>query len=79
MFNMMFNPAAKIIVITSDTYTARNEYLFASALGNEIHYFFGPSKVRPNRPGKHDPVAFVADFDFDLRKNRRDLIRALAG
>jgi len=78
MFTMMFNPDARIIIVTSDAYTARNEYLFASARGNEIHYFFGTSTIPP-KPGKHDPVAFVADFDFDLRGSKRALRAAIKG
>ncbi|MFO6451281.1 MULTISPECIES: glycosyltransferase family 61 protein [unclassified Aeromicrobium] len=78
MFNMMFNPDARVIVITGDAYTARNEHLFAAANGNEIHYFFGTSTIRP-RPGKHDPVAFVSDFAFDLRGSRKALEAAIGG
>lgn len=78
MFNMMFNPHARVIVIASDAYTARNEHLIAAARGNELHYFFGTSSVTP-RPGKHDPAAFVADFDFDLRAHGKALKRAASG
>jgi len=76
MFNMMFNPDARIIIVTSDAYTARNEHLFAAARGNEIHYFFGSSTIPP-KPARHDRVSFVADFDFDLRGRRGALAASI--
>ena len=61
MFNMMFAPTARVIVISSQNYNAENEYLIAAANGNEIHYFLdGRPKSRPRsgavRSDHLDPV-----------------------
>ncbi len=76
MFTMMFNPDAKIIVVSGDSYIAENEYLFASANGNEIHYFWGASHHQ-SPDGRFDATAFHSDFDLDLKAHRKELKRVL--
>ena len=76
LFNMMFNPAAKIVVLASQSYLAANEYLFAAAGGNEIHYFWAsPSVVHPENTFSVD--AYRSDFEFPLDLHRRELRLAL--
>lgn len=77
MFNMMFSPQAKIILIAGDSYTAENEYLIAAANGNEVHYFWGESKVQ-SKDERHDPVAFASDFHFNVRRHRKNLRAVLS-
>lgn len=76
MFTMMFNPDAKIILVSGDSYIAANEYLFASANGNEIHYFWGASHHQ-SADGRFDATAFHSDFDFDLKTHGKALKRVL--
>ena len=77
LFNMMLNPRARIVVLSSRSYVAANEYLFASAAGHEIHYFWAPPLV--DQPGDGFTVdAYRSDFEFNLDEHRAELIRALA-
>jgi capsular polysaccharide biosynthesis protein len=77
LFNMMLNPAARIVVLSSRSYVAANEYLFASAAGHELHYFWAPPFV--DQPGDGFTVdAYRSDFEFNLDEHRAELIKALA-
>jgi capsular polysaccharide biosynthesis protein len=77
LYNMMFNPSAKVVVLTSQNYVAANEYLLASAGGNEIHYFWAPALVEaPSRGFSVD--AYRSDFEFPLEQHRDALLRVLA-
>ena len=77
LFNMMVNPAARIVVLSSRSYVAANEYLFASAAGQEIHYFWSAPQV--DQPGQGFSVdAYRSDFEFTLDEHRAELIEALA-
>lgn len=75
MFNMMFAPHAKVLIITSDGYAATNEMLLSAANGNDITYLWGSAETRPIRMGRHDPASFRADFAVDLHAHRRQLRR----
>lgn len=76
MFSMMFAPQARVILLASNAYTAQNEYLFAAANGNEIHYFWGDSLVP--RGERWSMEAFSSNFTFDLAAHRGDLDKLLA-
>lgn len=77
LFNMMLNPEARIVVLSSRSYVAANEYLFASAAGQEIHYFWSAPLV--DQPGEGFSVdAYRSDFEFTLDEHRAELIKALA-
>lgn len=77
VFNMMLNPDARIVVLSSRSYVAANEYLFASAAGHEIHYFWAPPLV--DQPvGGFAVDAYRSDFEFNLDEHRAELIKALA-
>lgn len=76
LFSMMFNPGAKIIVLTSRSYVAANEYLIASAAGHQIDYFWAPALVE--HPGSGFSVdAYRSGFTFPLDEHRAALISAL--
>lgn len=75
MFNAMFAPGAKLVIISGDSYTAENEHLIAAANGNELHYFWGRSDI-PMPEKSFSLPAFTSAFDFDLRRHRRALVRA---
>ncbi|KQV75253.1 hypothetical protein ASC61_09700 [Aeromicrobium sp. Root344] len=77
LFNMMLNPEARIVVLSSRGYVAANEYLFASAAGHEIHYFWAPPLV--DQPeGGFTVDAYRSDFTFNLDEHRAELVKALA-
>ncbi|KAA1395245.1 glycosyltransferase family 61 protein [Aeromicrobium ginsengisoli] len=77
LFNMMLNPEARVVVLSSRGYVAANEYLFASAAGHEIHYFWAPPLV--DQPADGFTVdAYRSDFTFNLDEHRAELIQALA-
>ncbi|WP_019136649.1 glycosyltransferase family 61 protein [Cellulomonas massiliensis] len=73
MFNMMFAPGARVIVISGDSYTAANEELFAAANANDIHFFWGRSLV-PTVGGRYDVKAFKSNWTFDLPRFRDELL-----
>lgn len=75
MFNMMFAPQAKILVLTSDGYAATNELLLAAANGNDLTYVWGPAETRPIKMGRHDKASFRANFSIDLDAHRSTLQR----
>ncbi|MFI5429580.1 glycosyltransferase family 61 protein [Aeromicrobium sp. UC242_57] len=76
LFNMMFSPSARIVILTSQNYVAANEYLFASATGNEIHYFWAcPQVERPEHGNSVD--AYRSDFTFPLDEHREALTKVL--
>lgn len=77
LFNMMLNPRARIIVLSSRSYMAHNEYLFASAAGHEIHYFWAPPLVE-QPVGGFAVEAYRSDFEFNLDEHRAELVKALA-
>lgn len=77
LFSMMLNPEARIVVLSSRAYVAANEYLFGSAAGHELHYFWAPPLV--DQPeGGFAVEAYRSDFVFNLDEHRAELIEALA-
>ena len=77
LFNMMFAPSAKVLVISGDSYDAQNEHLIAGANGNEIHYFWGSSLVSRPLSGRFSLPAFMSDFNFNLGRFRDDLLQSI--
>jgi capsular polysaccharide biosynthesis protein len=73
MFNVLHcDQLNAMIVLSQERYTARNELLFAAALGADIHYFWStPDLGRPSEGGKATP--YYADWDFDFARNKADL------
>ena len=75
---MMLSDVPRRILISSDSYTARNEFLIASVLGGSLDVFWGPADVP--RPTKgFDRVAFQSDFSFDVASHADELRRAIEG
>jgi len=69
MFNMLFNDRIKnVVLLTHESYTARNEQLFASSTADDIHYFWSPSDVKHPRNGFSNK-AFQSPWEFDYSRN----------
>lgn len=64
MFQMMFSPPGQRIVVTGDSYTARNEYFIAAVSASPIHYSYHDSEIQHPRKG-WSPRAFHSNFGFD--------------
>jgi len=77
MFNMIYSeqPGTRIVV-ASEEYPARNEYLISAVKGDDFHYFSCPS-----RPPV-DPLSEIApmhhDFEFDFDRDGDALEKLLA-
>jgi len=78
MYRMLFaDHLEKVVVLTHEANTGRNEHLFASLLADEIHYFWSrPDVMHP--AGKFSSEAFNSAWDFDVEGNR-DALTALLG
>lgn len=76
MFNAMFAPQARMILISGDSYNAQNEHLIAAVNGNELHYFWGQSQIPMPEKG-FSLAAFTSPWKFDLRRHRRALRRLI--
>lgn len=73
MFNMMFaEKMTTAIVLSHEAYTARNEHLFTSLLGGDVHYFWSPPDV-PHPENGWSQEAFDCDWEFDFERNREPL------
>ena len=75
MFNLMHARRLEAVVVLSHhAYAARNEHLFASLLGADLHYFWQESDVAPperHRSKESDRSSFAVDLDGqgdDLRR-----------
>lgn len=73
MFNMMYGRSLEhVIVLNQWAYDARNEHLFACALGADLHYFW-------SRPDVEQPLggwtwkAYRSAWDFDFASNEAAL------
>lgn len=76
LFNAMFNSTAKVLVLTSQSYVAANEYLIASANGNELHYFWAPPLIEQPRTG-FSVDAYRSGFEFPVERHRAALLDAI--
>ncbi len=76
MFNMMFAPQARVIIISGSSYNAENEHLIAAANGNDLHYFWGQSELP--MPARFSLEAFRSSFSFDLRRHKQALRSLIA-
>lgn len=77
MFNMMFaeSPGDRY-VITSESYTAVNEYLISSVCGDNVNYFWEKAdRTHPQNGWTWD--AFFSDFEFDMHSSGYRLQRLL--
>lgn len=73
MFNMLFaEHLEKVILLSHDSYTARNEHIYASLLADEFHYFWSPADQEQGKSG-FDLEAFHSSWEFDFETNRAAL------
>ena len=79
MFNLMHCQRLEAaVVISHHAYVARNEHLFTSVLGGQLHYFWQTSDVPPPEVGR-DKASSGSSFAFDFEAYGDDLARVLAG
>ena len=77
LFNLTFaRRLSTLIVLNHEAYTARNENLYSSVLGCDVHYFWStPDSQHP--PGGWSEQAYYSDWDFDFERNREPLEKLL--
>ncbi len=78
LFNAMFNSTAKILVLSSQSYVAANEYLIASVNGNELHYFWAPPLIEQPEVG-FSVDAYRSGFEFPIEEHRSGLLSVIEG
>lgn len=78
LFNMLFcRRLSTLIVLGHEGYTARNEHLFASLLGPDVHYFWSePDVAHP--PGGWSWEGFHSPWEFDFGRFHEPLAKLLA-
>jgi hypothetical protein len=77
MFNLTYaRKAETFIVLEHDSYTHRNEHLFISLLGGDVHYFWSPADVA-HPPGGFSRQAFQSAWEFDFDRNGAELEQLL--
>jgi capsular polysaccharide biosynthesis protein len=78
MFNLMHAKQVKtVICLNQEAYTARNEHLFTSLIGCDVHYFWSaPDVSHTDTAWKY--TAFVSDWEFDFDRNGTELSDLLA-
>ncbi len=82
MFNMLFTDRLKnVIVLTHESYTARNEHLYALSTAKAIHYFWSPSDIQQPKGGfSNDAFHSPWEFDYDRNGDALDeLLSTLSG
>ncbi|HKT55930.1 MAG TPA: glycosyltransferase family 61 protein [Microbacterium sp.] len=78
MFNLLFAEQVRdVIVLNHEAYRARNEHLYAAALGARSHTYWSTPDI-PQRGTKHDPDAFHSAWAFDFARNEGALRATLA-
>lgn len=78
MLNLVYasSPATRIL-ISSQSYTALNEYLLGAVRGDDMHYFWCPADI-PQPANGFSRQAFFSDFEFDFDRDGealRELLR----
>jgi len=80
MFNLLFCTSPKrVVLIFSESYTARNEYMIASVLGHQIDLIWCTPDL-PHPVGKWSSKAFASGFTFDFDRDGHyleDLLRTV--
>ena len=79
MFNLMHTRRLEAtIVLGQNAYLARNEQLFSTVLGGELHYFWSPADVPPPEAGKRTKASVRSSWTFDFAEQGADLERVIA-
>lgn len=69
MFNLAYAHAAEhVVVLSQDSYDARNEHLFAAVHGAAIDYFLSPADIQ-HPPNGWSYQAFHSPWSFDFDRN----------
>lgn len=69
LFNVLFSERLRtLIVLNHEAYLARNEHLYATALGADSHYFWSKPDL-PQTGAGLDPKAFQSPWEFDFARN----------
>lgn len=77
MFNVLFSEhVEKMIVLAHQQYRARNEWMFASVLADELHYFWAPPDLRAGA-GVDRVQAFHSTWELDLNRFGAELDAAI--
>lgn len=77
LFNIAFARRLEVgIFLNQDAYYHRNEHMFTSLLGGNIHYFWSPADVKPAGL-EPDHLASESSWAFDLARHSRDLASVL--
>ncbi len=61
-----------LVVLNHESYTARNEHLFAAVLGCAEHYFWSPADIAHPANGWSEK-AYYSGWEFDLERNLDDM------
>jgi capsular polysaccharide biosynthesis protein len=76
MFSMMFAERLDgVLVLSHDSYTARNEFLYATALADELHYSWSRSQIQHG--SDFSTEAFHSPWAFDFAAHGSDLDRSI--
>ena len=77
LFNLIFCDSPKhVIVVSSESYTAKNEYVIASAAGHRVDIAWCAAEI-PMPRGRWDTTAFNSPFSFDFDREGRFLTEVL--
>ena len=78
MFNILFSRNhSALVLLNHEAYTARNEHLYTTLLGGEVHYFWStPDIAHPD--GGWSEAAYYSPWAFDFERNADELSRVLA-
>ena len=69
MFNLAYaHQVEHVVVLSQDSYDARNEHLFAAVHGSAVAYFFNPAEIA-HPPGGWSEEAFHSPWSFDFDRN----------
>lgn len=78
LLGLMFAPSPKrVIMLSPESYTARNEYLICSVLGHRMDVVWSKSDI-PQPPGGWDAKAVGSGFTFDFAREGVHLERILS-
>lgn len=77
LFNMMFAQRLEsMIILNHDSYQHRNEHLYTSLLGCDVHYFWSTADIP--QPGKSSSLAATeSDWEFDFERYGKALAEVL--
>ncbi len=77
MFSLVYAQSVEtVIVLNRSAYHARNEHLFAAALGAHLHCFWSSPHLE-HPPGEYSYDAHQSGWTFDFDRNERPLCELL--